>query len=47
MASVRKSILFDEELANEIQKMADAYERDFSGQVRWIIREYLRIKQNQ
>ena len=43
MENLRKSIIFDEELAEKIQKMANKSERDFSGQVRWIIKEYIRI----
>ncbi len=46
MESIRKTIIFDEELALKIEKMAREAERDFSGQVRWIIKEYIKMKEN-
>lgn len=45
MESFRKTIIFDEELIQKIEKMAKESERDFSGQVRFIIKEYIRMKE--
>lgn len=41
----KKTINFEEELVIKIEKMAKEAERDFSGQVRWIIKEYIRLKE--
>nr|WP_326212487.1 hypothetical protein [uncultured Oscillibacter sp.] len=41
----KKTINFEEELVSKIEKMAKEAERDFSGQVRWIIKEYIRLKE--
>lgn len=46
MESIRKTIIFDEELVQKIEKLARESERDFSGQVRFIIKEYIRMKEN-
>lgn len=46
MESIRKTIIFDEELVQKIEKLAKESERDFSGQVRFIIKEYIRMKEN-
>ncbi len=46
MESIRKTIIFDEELVQKIEKMAKESERDFSGQIRFIIKEYIRMKEN-
>lgn len=43
MESIRKTIIFDEELVQKIEKMAKESERDFSGQIRFIIKEYIRM----
>lgn len=43
---VKKTINFDEELIKQIEKMAEETERDFSGQVRWMLKEYIRIKED-
>lgn len=40
-----KSIRFDKETAEKIQKMADEAERNFGAQVRFIISEYIRSKE--
>uniref|UniRef100_A0AAU8B1C4 Uncharacterized protein n=1 Tax=Dulem virus 74 TaxID=3145785 RepID=A0AAU8B1C4_9VIRU len=40
-----KSIRFDKETADKIQEMADAAERNFGAQVRFIISEYIKITQ--
>lgn len=41
-----KTIRFDNELIKTIDKMAFQSERDFSGQVRFMLKEYLRIKES-
>ena len=41
-----KSIRFTEELIEKIEKMAKEAERDFSSQVRFMCREYIRMKEN-
>lgn len=40
-----KSIRLDNETISVIEKMARETERDFSGQVRWMLKEYIRIKE--
>lgn len=45
MEPMKKTIIFDAEMIEKIEKMAKESERDFSGQVRWIIKEYIRIKE--
>lgn len=42
---IKKTINFDEEIIKKIEKMAKETERDFSGQVRWMLKEYIRIKE--
>lgn len=44
--AIKKTINFEEELVEQIEKMAKETERDFSGQVRWMLKEYIRIKEN-
>lgn len=44
--TIKKTINFDEELVKEVEEMAKEAERDFSGQVRWIIKEYIKLKTN-
>lgn len=41
MESIRKTIIFDEKTVKRIEEMAKEAERDFSGQVRFIIKEYI------
>lgn len=43
---VKKTINFEEDLIKQIEKMAADTERDFSGQVRWMLKEYIRIKED-
>lgn len=43
MEMIKKTINFDTELVKKIEEMAKEAERDFSGQVRFIIKEYIRI----
>lgn len=38
---VKKTINFDEEMVKQIEALAKEAERDFSGQVRYIIKKYL------
>ena len=40
-----KSIRFDKETAEKIQKMADEAERNFGAQVRFIVNEYIRSRE--
>lgn len=47
METMKKTIIFETEMIEKIEKMAKEAERDFSGQVRWIIREYIKIKEAQ
>ena len=42
---IKKTINFDEEMVAQIEKLAKEAERDFSGQVRWIIKEWIQIKE--
>ena len=42
----KKTINFEEDLVSQIEKMAKETERDFSGQVRWMLKEYIRIKED-
>lgn len=43
----QKTIRMDRELIEKIEIQAKKAERDFSGQVRFMLKEYLRIIQNQ
>lgn len=45
MEIVKKTINFDMELVKKIEEMAKEAERDFSGEVRFIIKEYIRMKE--
>lgn len=45
MEQMKKTIIFEAETIEKIEKMAREAERDFSGQVRWIIKEYIRLKE--
>lgn len=44
--TITKTIRFDKETHNAIEKIAKQTERDFSSQVRFMCREYLRMKEN-
>ena len=44
--TIVKSIRFEKDLAEKIQKMADNGQRDFTKQVRFMLLEYIRIKEN-
>lgn len=43
--TIVKSIRFEKETAEEIEKLAIEAERDFSGQVRFMCKEYMRLKE--
>lgn len=43
--TVIKTIRMDEKTIEKIQKLADENERDFSSQVRFILKEYIRQKE--
>ncbi len=43
--TIVKSIRFEKELAEKIQKMAEQGQRDFTKQVRFMLLEYIRIKE--
>ncbi|CAB1247924.1 Toxin-antitoxin system protein [Ruminococcaceae bacterium BL-6] len=40
-----KTIRIESDIADKIQKLANESERDFSSQVRFMLKEYLRIKE--
>ncbi len=42
---IKKTINFDEDMVKAVEKLAEEAERDFSGQIRWIIKEWLQIKE--
>ncbi len=44
--TVVRSIRMERELAEKIQRMADQGERDFTKQVRFMLSEYIRIKES-
>ena len=44
--TTQKTIRMENELIATIEKLAEQSERDFSGQVRFMLKEYLRIKEN-
>jgi len=43
---IKKTIIFEKELAEKIQDYADNLGRDFSKQVRFMIKEYFEMKEN-
>ena len=43
--TVVKTIRFDKKLVETIEAIAQTSERDFSSQVRYMLREYLKIKE--
>ena len=45
METTKKTIIFENDTIEKIEKMAKQSERDFSGQVRFIIKEYIRMKE--
>lgn len=44
--TVVKSIRLNTELCDKIQTMANENQRDFTKQVRWMLEEYIRIKED-
>lgn len=44
--TIVKSIRFEKELADKIQKMADENQRDFTKQVRFMLLQYIQMKEN-
>lgn len=44
--TIVKTIRFDKEMVEKIQKMSDESERGFSAQVRFMLKEYIRLKEN-
>ena len=45
METMQKTIIFDKEMIEKIEQMAKDAERDFSGQVRFIIKEYIKMQE--
>lgn len=43
---IKKTINFENELHDKISKMAEENERDFSKQVKFMLREYIKLKKN-
>ncbi len=43
METTKKTIIFENETIEKVEKMAKESERDFSGQIRFIIKEYIRL----
>ena len=42
-----KTLRFEKDLAEKIQEMAEKSQRDFTKQVRFMLLEYIRIKEGQ
>ena len=45
-ATITKTLRLEKELCNKIQEMADQSQRDFTKQVRFMLMEYIRMKEN-
>ena len=43
---IKKTIIFENELHDKIVKMAEENERDFSKQVKFMLREYIKLKES-
>ena len=43
--TIVKSIRLEKELAEKIQKMADESQKDFTKQIRFMLLEYIRLKE--
>lgn len=41
---IKKTINFDEEMVKQIEELAKESERDFSGQVRYMIKKFLDMR---
>lgn len=44
--TIVKSIRLEKDLSEKIQKMADESQRDFTKQVRFMLTEYIKLKEN-
>lgn len=44
--TIVKTLRFEKDLAERIQEMADKNQRDFTKQVRFMLLEYINIKEN-
>ena len=42
---VKKNMLFEKELHDKIMKLAEQNDRDFTKQVKYMLKEYMRIKE--
>ena len=42
---VKKTMLFENELHDKIMKLAEQNDRDFTKQVKYMLKEYMRIKE--
>jgi len=42
---VKKTMLFEKELHDKIMKLAEQNDRDFTKQVKYMLKEYMRIKE--
>ena len=43
MGQIKKTINFDEEMIKNIEELANESERDFSGQVRYMLKKYMEL----
>lgn len=43
MRQIKKTINFDEEMVKNIEELANESERDFSGQVRYMLKKYMEL----
>ena len=44
---IKKTIIFEKELHDKILKMAQESQRDFSKQVKFMLKEYIKMNENQ
>lgn len=42
---IKKTIIFEKELHDKIVKIAEEADRDFSKQVKFMIKEYIKLKE--
>ena len=43
----KNTIIFENSLIDKIQKMAKEADRDFSGQVRYMLKQYIKMKEDE
>ena len=43
---VKKTIIFEKDLHDKVVEMAKTSERDFTKQVKFMLREYIKMKEN-